>query len=814
MIRTLLKIFIIIAIVAVATDGNECYAARVAGDEKPVSTADKPQEVKQEPVAPPARITREAKKTPSPVPPAAQTPPVTTGVQAPSSDAKTPDAAQPADIKQPQQPVAVQTQPAPVMTPAAAGPAQEVKAPPVVSPVPQTAPPTAAPPAPVPPAVAVPATSSAPAVPTAVPAPTAQPAVTPPAVQPIQQPPKDTRYITIDFDNVDIQVFIRFISEMTGRNFIIDDKVKGKITVLSPRKITVDEAYKVFESVLEVNGFAAVAAGEVTKIIPIALAREKMLETRLGTNDLSAQDKMVTQIIPLDHASADEMKKVLDPLIAKSSVIVSYPPTGMLIVTDLLSNIKKLQEIVNALDVHGVGEQIAYVPLKFASSGDVAKSMTAIFQHFKGMAPIRIIPDERANAVIIMATENDTKRVKELISLMDKEIPKGTGMIRVYYLQNAKAEDLAKVLTALPQTKAADPKLPALSKTVQIVADKATNSLIITADTADYLIIEDVIKKLDIFRPMVYIEGLIMEVNAAKSFKLGVEWQGGGTVTYDGKTGAYIGGVSGEGGQYKISSGLFPIAAAGATAATLPAGLTLGVVGQAIKVGDLVFPNIAAFVQAYQSDTDVRILSTPQLLTTDNEEAEITVGKNVPYVTRQDTTTTATINYSSYEYKDVGVTLKVTPQINKEGYVRLKIEQSVTKLDSQTQEVQTGIKILAPTTLKRTAKTTVVVRSGDTIVIGGMIEDNSGEGVYKVPLLGDIPLLGWLFKYRTRQSERNNLYVFITPRIIQRPEDAIEIHDDKKEHMRELKGGTIKMFDRKDRQKQESKEKAELIGRN
>lgn len=614
------------------------------------------------------------------------------------------------------------------------------------------------------------------------------PAQPPPAKTPAAA--KDQRFVTIDFDNVDIQVFIKFISELTGKNIVIDDKVKGKVTVISPKKIAVDEVYKVFESVLDVNGFTTVQSGDVIKIVQSQQAKEKGMETRLQHEAAMMEDKYVTQIISLDHASPDEMKRVLDPLISKTSVILSYPPTGMLVIADVMSNIKRLREIIEALDVEGVGEQISYIPLKYAAATETIKSLNAVFQQQKGtMAPIKLVADERTNALMIAATENDTTRVRELIALMDKEVPKGAGLIRVYYLQNAKAEDAAKVLTGLQQqTKTADGKPVAVSKSVQIVADKSTNSLIITADNADYPILEDVIKKLDISRSMVYLEALIMEVNTSKNFKLGVEWQGANPLTYDGKTGAVIGGVSGEGGKYNIASGLLSTAAGAIP--TLPSGLSLGVIGQSITIATvggttLTFPNLSAFIQAYQSDSDVRILSTPQLLTLDNEEAEMTVGSNVPYITRQDTTIGSTTNYSNYEYKDVGITLKVTPQINKEGYVRLKLDQTVTNLDKASDPFR-------PTTLKRAAKTTVTVRSGDTVVIGGLISDTTSEGISKVPLLGDIPLLGWLFKYKSKSGEKTNLFIFITPRIIEKPEDAKNIHQDKKDYMESLREGTIK----------------------
>jgi general secretion pathway protein D len=612
--------------------------------------------------------------------------------------------------------------------------------------------------------------------------------------------------VTIDFDNVDISVFIKFVSELTGRNFVIDEKVKGKVTVISPKKIAVEEVYRVFESVLDIYGFATVQAGEVIKVIPAVDARGKEVELRLNREAIQSEDRIVTQILSLKHASPDEMKKVLDPLISRNSIILSYAPTGMLIITDVLSNVKRLQEIVTALDVAGVGEVISYVPLRYASAAEMAKSLTVIFQQQAGkgaLAPIKIVADDRANSLIVLATENDTQKVKDLLKFMDKEVPKGAGAVRVYYLQNAKAEDLVKVLTGLPQQQArpaapAAPGAPAaaaasstspFSRNVQIVADKSTNALIITADTADYLIIEDVIKKLDISRPMVYLEALIMEVNTAKGFKFGIEWVGAKEGTYNGKSGAVIGGVSGDKGSFSIGQGLL-------SGSGLPSGMTLGVIGQAISVTagatTITFPSLAAFINAYENDTDVRILSTPQLLTLDNEEAEITVGQNVPYVSRQDTTTSSQ-TYSSYEYKDVGVTLKVTPQINRDGFIRMKLDQSVTKIVSSSATVDSaGTQVLTPTTLKRTAKTTVAIRDGETVVIGGMIEDNSETGTYKVPLLGDIPILGWLFKSRSKSAERNNLFIFITPRIIRSPDDASAIHEDKKEFMEGIREGTIK----------------------
>jgi general secretion pathway protein D len=606
----------------------------------------------------------------------------------------------------------------------------------------------------------------------------------------------DTRYVTIDFDNVDIGLFIKFISELTGKNFVVDKAVRGKVTIISPTKISVKEAYKVFESVLDVHGFTTVPAGSIIKIVPAVHARSKNIETKLREEGISPEDKVVTQLIPLAYANPDELKKLFAPLISKSSLIVSYRPTRMLIVTDVFSNIKRLLKIIEAIDVKGIGEEISVIPLEHATASKLSKPLISIFQkapsrRIKGvpLAPVlRIMPDERTNSLIILATEDDTLRLKKLIRLLDKEIPRGEGDIHVYYLQNADAEDLVKVLVALPseeKKQAVKGKAPVISEELQIVADKATNSLVIRAKKHDYLILKDIIKKLDIPRTMVYIEALIMEVNVDKEFKLGVEWLGMEDFTYHGKTGGFFSGSGGIG-DYSSTKGL--------SGGSLPSGFSLGVVGEAITIGNVIFPNIAAILQAYQKDSDVNILSTPQILTTDNEEAEIKVGENVPYLTKE---ATGEQTYQTYEYRDVGVTLKITPQINQERFVRLNIFQENITLKKGTEEFR-------PTTLKRSAETTVIVKDKNTVVIGGIIGESTEKGTYQVPCLGDIPGLGLLFKSKSRTQNKTNLFVFLTPHIIENSIEAQKIYDEKREEIDKIRGGAIKMYEKPDLEAQGS----------
>ena len=602
------------------------------------------------------------------------------------------------------------------------------------------------------------------------------------------------RYVTIDFEEVDINLFIKYISELTGKNFIIDKAVRGNVTIVSPTKISIDEAFKVFESVLEVQGFTTVPAGSIIKIVPSADARSKSVAT--GFSDVTGEvtDKIVTQLIPLKYADPEELKRLFTPLVSKNSVVISYPATNLLIVTDALSNIDRLLQIIKEIDVEENVSEIKVIPLDNANATDVAQTLDTIFQgsttrrsvtttrarRAPAQAPteetgpalgeVKIIADERTNSLIIIASAYDTEKVKSLVSILDKEIPRGSGNINVYYLQHANAEELTTVLMALPKTTDKPPeagKAPVISKEVQIVADKATNSLVITADKADYTVLEDVIKKLDIPRRMVYLEALIMEVNAEKDFEVGVEWVGAFEQSFFGDDEGIVFGGYRPGDQSIIPSLEDP---------TLPKGFAMGMISEYIEINGQLFPSLSAILNAYKSDSDVHIISTPQILTTDNEEAEIKVGENVPYITSQNTTS-AIQDYTNYEYKDVGVTLKITPQINQENIVKLQVYVEVIKLKNEALALATN----TPTTFKRTAQTTVIVSDNNTLVLGGIIGDDVQDRTHKIPILGDIPLLGYLFKTESQKVNRVNLYIFLTPRIIRNPSEAIAVTKEKRD---------------------------------
>ncbi len=539
----------------------------------------------------------------------------------------------------------------------------------------------------------------------------------------------DQRFITIDFDNVDIRMFIKYISELTGKNFVVDKSVQGNVTIVSPTKISEDEAYRVFESVLNVHGYTTVTSGPIIKILPSAEARSQNIDTQVSGESADPEDRVVTQLIPLKYSSPEEMKKILTPLVSKTSVMVAHTQSGILIVTETQSNMQRLLAIIEAIDVEYFKEDMAVIPLQHATSEAIAKVIGSIYQQAAGRkdlpaaTSVKVVPYERINSLVVVASTTDIERIRGLVAMLDTQVERGEGNIHVFYLQNASATELIKVLNVLPEAKAAgggkdeaDIQMPAISKDVKITADAETNSLIITASKEEYGVIEDVIKKLDIPRRMVYLEALIMEVDTAKSFEVGVQWITGGV--FDDGTGRLVTGFSGNTDPpFNLIGGIDD------ADPDLANGFTFGVLKQGIQIGGVTFPNIAAVLRAFKNDSAIDIISTPQILTTDNKKAEISVGENIPYITSQNTSSTTGQDYTQYEYKDVSTKLTITPHINQADTLRLEIQTEVIKLKAGTTGDQ-----FRPTTFKRTADTTVILNDTDTVVIGGIIGQDSTNG--------------------------------------------------------------------------------------
>jgi general secretion pathway protein D len=583
--------------------------------------------------------------------------------------------------------------------------------------------------------------------------------------------------VSIDFNDVDIRLFIKFISEVTARNFVVDQQVKGKVTVISPSRISVAEAYQVFVSVLEVHGFTIVDSGEIAKIVPLPDARTRNIETRFKNDRVGTDDKVVTRIIPLAFADADELKKLFTPLVSKSSMVLSYSPTNTLIITDVQSNIKRLMSIITTIDVTGIGQEIALIPLENADAKDIETIIKATFasqgKPRKGVDEhqIRIVTDDRTNTIVVVGSENETERVRALAMMLDRKIPRSKEKVHVRYLEYAKAENIATILTELQSGVKADPekgKLPTLAgDDIKITSDSETNSLIVYCQKDDYIAISEIIDDLDIPRPMVYIESLIMEVDVGKQLEIGTDWQAIGKTSIDGKDTAF--GGSFQGGDTS-SGNLGDFTGDG----TLPIGAAMGIFTEEITIAGVTFRNLQAVINYFREDRDTSIISTPQLLTTDNEEATIIVGRNVPYQTTTSTSNNDTFN--SFEYRDVGTTLKITPQISHGDMIRLNINHEISAIES-------GELLARPTTLKRQIDTTVLVQDSSTIVLGGLIDNQVSVTEWKVPFLGDIPILGYLFKSEGKSTEKTNLYIFLTPRVVKNTEQAEKLYQKKAEHI-------------------------------
>ncbi len=593
--------------------------------------------------------------------------------------------------------------------------------------------------------------------------------------------PAPERQVTLNLNDVDINVFIQFVSELTGKNFIVDQRVRGNVTVIAPSRIPVSDMYRIFESVLQTHGFSAVAAGQVVKIVPTAEARAMNIDTGPVPAQETSGDEPVTRIIPLTHADADELKRLLTPLVSRNALIGAVADTNQLIITDTAASIRRLMKIIREVDIADNRRELTVFPLEYANGSKLATLLTTLFP---SLAPSKrgrptkkatatFVADERTNSLVVIAPKVDLARIKDLIYLLDGQILREKGKLRVYYLKNAKAEELAKVLQDLPaKGSAAQPvegASPILAATAGIYADAATNSLILYAEREEELrTLENVIARLDGPRAMVHVEVLIMEVNAQDDLRIGVEWTAVGETQIGSKEAAIGGGFV----QAPQDSAL-----PGFVNGTFPNGFAVGVFTEAIDIAGVQFNNLTALVQAVKEERDVNVISTPQILITDKEEAKINVGKNIPFQTR--TSSSFDQTYLSFEYRDVGTTLKVTPQISDDETVRLNIGLEVSLLESTTD--------FKPTTLVRTIDTSVLVKDSGTVVIGGLIENSPARSENKVPLLGDIPLLGWLFKQQTQSRQKTNLLVFLTPRVLKNSSDVSRLDQAKEARFDRLK---------------------------
>ena len=638
--------------------------------------------------------------------------------------------------------------------------------------------------------------------------------------------------VQLDFNDVELSVVIDTIARLTGKNFIYDDRVRGRVTIVSPTKITVEEAYAVFESVLQVKGFTTVQApGGAIKVIPLREAKESNVETVRGGNAPPDSDRFITRLIPLRYIDAEAIAETLKPLVSKDASLVAYAPTNTVILTDAATNISRILSIVRSIDVETFKEELSVIELQHADAATLAQQLSEIFGAEVGSSSaaggvarlptrarrptqagvqpgsadiatkgqVRIITDERTNSLVVLASRPRTAEIRDVVLRLDVPV-RGGGRIHVYYLKYADAEELANTISALLSGQPAAPTGGGLSSTigggqsalggasagaaqalrssiselaggVTVTADPPTNSLLIQASQEGFSTLSQVIAQLDIPRPSVLVEALIMEVDVTDSIDLGFS----GLVR-----------ITSSGNQYAIGSLTDSVLSSeegdttGSVLDNLVAALADNpasfVGGAAIETGSTL---IQGLIRASATVNGTNILSAPHILTLDNEEAEIKVGDNIPIISSRvqsaagietpdvgNDTTSSLATSQNIERQDIGITLRVTPQISEGDTLRLEIFQEVTAVNEGLTGITGSAQEVGVALSNRKIENVVTVSDEETVVIGGLIDEIQQDKESKVPWLGDIPILGWLFKSTGDSIQKRNLLVFLTPHII------------------------------------------------
>ena len=592
---------------------------------------------------------------------------------------------------------------------------------------------------------------------------------------------------TVNLKETDIQELIKFVAEATGTTIVVDPSVKGKVKVVSSKPVSKDELYELFLSILEVHGYTAVRSGGVIRVIQNKDARSAPVQVRDGHSG-RASDEYVTEVIKLDNISAAKLIPVLRPLVPQQAHMAAYAPSNAIIISDLSSNIDRIRDIIERMDKSAV-QQTDIVKLRYGVAENVVSMLDQLTKseakQSGGETEVLLVADARTNSVLVSGDELERARIRKLVEYLDTPLEQ-SGNVKVVYLEYAQAPEIAEVLTRVMQNinrldTSEGAKKPRTDNSATIEADEGTNSLIITAETDEMAAIEAVIHRLDIRRAQVLVEAIIVEMEVIDGQDLGIQW------LFADQSGAFGSNINAADARARtIGDAILPAdgstddislsGLAGALAKT--GGTTLGW-GQ---ISDSL--TMAVIVSALNEQTNANILSTPSLLTLDNQEAYITVGQNVPFVTGSYTNTGAGGDgaqnpFQTIQRENVGITLTVTPHVNEGDSVVLDIVQEVSSLSGLTAVASDLI------TNERKIQTKVLAQDNRVVVLGGLIKDDVQDGTQKVPLLGDIPFLGRLFRTDGVKATKTNLLIFIRPTIIRDDDDLAGASADKYRYIRD-----------------------------
>lgn len=595
---------------------------------------------------------------------------------------------------------------------------------------------------------------------------------------------------TVNLKDTDIQEFIEFVADVTETTIVVDPSVKGKVKVISSKPVSKSELYDLFLSILDVHGYTAVRSGAVVRVIPNKNARSAPVDVISGTSVIN--DEYVTQVIRLENVSAAKLIPVLRPLVPQQAHMAAYAPSNAIIISDVRANINRMQKIIARMDQSAVKET-EIIKLKYGVATDVVEMLKTLEKSRAGEGAdandeATLVADKRTNSVVVTADELSIERIKGLIDYLDIPLEQ-SGNVRVMYLEYADATEVAEVLTRVMQNlsrlddEATGRNRAANASKSTIEADAGTNSLIITADTDEMAALEAVIARLDIRRAQVLVEAIIVEMEIVEGRELGLQW------LFANDSGLYGSNISTSGAQQgrnaALAQAIIPEDSASedigvrdlAGALSQVPGTTFGwgVVDQGLTM--------TTILNALESQGNANILSTPSLLTLDNEEAFITVGQQVPFVTGSYTNTGAANGvanpFQTIQRENVGVTLQVTPQINEGDSVVMDIVQEVSSISQQVLSASDVI------TNERKIETKVLAKDGDIVVLGGLVKDDIQDSQQGVPLLSDIPVLGRLFRSDVVSITKSNLLVFIRSTIIRDDADLAGATAEKYRYIRE-----------------------------
>ena len=623
--------------------------------------------------------------------------------------------------------------------------------------------------------------------------------------------------VTLNFVNADIVSVIKAVGGHTGKNFILDPRVTGTVNIVSDKPVPKDLLYPMLLSVLRTQGYAAVEGNGFVKIVPEA-------EGKTGAGPVGEAaakvpgDRIVTRVFLLQNESALQLVPVLRPLVTANNFVAAYANNNAIVITDYAENVKRIESIIRAIDQPSGGD-VQVVSLQHASAVDVAQTIRGVIPETSpspsspgAPAKAAIAIDSRTNSLLVRGDNPALlTRIRTLAASLDTP-GAGAGNIHVVYLRNAEATKIADTLRGLLSGTEANRAATAATGTAATMSSGAmgtpaasaaaattapasiiqayapTNSVIITAPEPTYRALRSVIDKLDVRRAQVLVEALVVEVQTGRASEFGVQFQGLSGVGRDGRQ--VIGGTNFSTSPSSSTTGGTNIIGLAQNLASIGTGLNVGVVNGTISIPgpdgtNIQILNLGVLARALEGDAGVNVLSTPNVLTLDNEEAKLLVGQNVPFITGSytPTSTSASNPFQTIERKDIGLTLKVKPQITEAGTVKLSIFQEVSSISRDA-----TVKGADLITNKRSLESTVLVDDGQIIVLGGLIQDDQQSSIDKVPLLGDIPFLGSLFKYESRSHKKTNLMVFLRPYVLRDDGAARALTAERYEYIRNLQG--------------------------